>query len=126
MEKKWNKSWKGSAQTRKQRTYVRNAPLHIQGDFVAAHLPKDLRQKYKCRSIRLKVGDKVKIMRGSFRNKSGKVERINVKSRKVYITGIEFTKRDGSKAMRPVHPSNVIIQELDTNDKRRFAEKKQP
>lgn len=125
MEKKWTKSWKGSAKTRKQRTYVRNAPLHIQGDFVAAHLQKELRQKYKCRSIRLRVGDKVKVARGSFKSKLGTVERINVKKKKVYISGIELTKRDGSKAMCPIHPSNIIIQELDTNDKRRFAEKKQ-
>lgn len=111
-------------QKRKQRTYVREAPLHIKGDFVSAHLSKELRQKYKCRSIRLKAGDKVKIMRGAFRNKAGKVDRINVKDKKVYITGIEFTKRDGSKAMRPIHPSNILIQEPDTNDKRRFGEKK--
>jgi ribosomal protein uL24 len=64
-------------------------------------------------------------MRGSFRNKTGKVDRINVKKQKVYITGIEFTKRDGSKAMHPIHPSNILIQEPDTTDKRRFAEKKQ-
>jgi large subunit ribosomal protein L24 len=97
----------------------------VQGDFVSAHLSKELKQKFKCRSIRLRVGDKVKIMRGSFKGKTGKVERINVQDKKVYITGIEFTKRDGSKAMYPTHPSNILIQEPDTSDKRRFAEKKQ-
>jgi large subunit ribosomal protein L24 len=121
----WNKSWRASVKTRKQRTYVREAPLHIKGDFVSAHLSKELKQKHKCRAIRLRTGDKVKIMRGSFRNKTGKVDRINVKKQKVYITGIEFTKRDGSKAMHPIHPSNILIQEPDTTDKRRFAEKKQ-
>jgi large subunit ribosomal protein L24 len=125
MATKWNRGWSGSVQVRKQRAYVREAPLHAKGDFVSAHLQKDLRQKYKCRSIRLRAGDKVKIMRGSFKNKTGKVDRINVKEQKVYITGIEFTKRDGSKAMYPIHPSNIIIQEPDTSDKRRFAEKKQ-
>ncbi len=108
-------------QTRKQRTYVRNAPLHVKGDFVSAHLSKELRQKYKCRSLRLRVGDKVKIMCGAFHNKSGKVDRINVKAQKVYITGIEITKRDGSKAMCPVHPSNILIQEPDLSDKRRIG-----
>lgn len=117
----WNKSWKASVQPRKQRAYVRSAPLHVRGDFIASHLSKELRQKHKRRAVRLKVGDKVKIMRGSFRNKTGKVERINVKEQKVYITGIELVKRDGSKALIPVHPSNVLIQELDLSDKRRLG-----
>ena len=111
-------------QTHKQRAYVRNAPAHIMGDFVSAHLSKELRQKYKCRSLRLRVGDKIKVMRGAFRNKTGKVERISVSGQKVYITGIELTKRDGSKAMRPIHPSNILIQEPDISDKRRFGEVK--
>lgn len=111
-------------QVRKQRAYVREAPLHARGDFLSAHLSKELRQKHKCRSLRLRVGDKVKVMRGSFRNKTGKVDRINAKEKKVYITGIEFTKRDGSKAMYPIHPSNILIEEPDTSDKRRFPETK--
>ncbi len=117
----WNQSWKESVQPRKQRAYVRNAPLHAQGDFIASHLAKDLRQKHKRRSLRLKVGDKVKITRGTFKNKTGKVEHINVKEQKVYITGIETIKRDGSKALYPVHPSNLLIQELDLADKRRLT-----
>ncbi len=122
----WNPSWKGSVQPRKQRAAVRNAPLHAQGAFIAGHLSKELRQKHKRRSIRLKVGDKVQVMRGSFRNKSGKIERINVQQQKVYITGIELIKRDGSKAMYPMHPSNLLIQELDLADKRRLGEVKSP
>ncbi|MEM4239697.1 MAG: 50S ribosomal protein L24 [Candidatus Woesearchaeota archaeon] len=124
MKAEWNKSWRGSVQVRKQRAYVREAPLHARGDFLSAHLSKELRQKHKCRSLRLRVGDKVKVMRGSFRNKTGKVDRINAKEKKVYITGIEFTKRDGSKAMYPIHPSNILIEEPDTSDKRRFPETK--
>ena len=117
----WNQSWKASVQPRKQRTYVRNAPLHMLGHFIAAHLAKELKQKHKRRSLRLRVGDKVKVMRGSFRNKTGKVERINVRAQKIYITGIELIKRDGSKAMYPIHPSNILIQELDMSDKRRLT-----
>lgn len=122
----WNTSWKASVQPRKQRAYVRNAPLHVRGSFVTSHLSKDLRQKHKRRALRLRVGDKVKVLRGTFADKTGKVERINVKARKVYITGIELIKRDGSKAMYPIHPSNILIQELDLSDKRRLEAVKQP
>ena len=112
-------------QPRKQRAYVREAPPHTRGRFLSAHLSKELRQKYKCRSLRLRAGDKVKIMRGLFRNKTGKIDRIDVKKQKVYITGIESTKRDGSKAMRPIHPSNILLQEPDLSDKRRLGGTKQ-
>jgi large subunit ribosomal protein L24 len=83
-------------------------------------LSKELRQKHKRRSVRVKVGDRVKVMRGSFRNKSGKVERINSQAQKVYVTGVEFAKRDGSKTLYPIHPSNLLVQELDLADKRRL------
>ena len=122
IKKNWTKSWRASIKPRKQHTYVRNAPRHMLGDFVASHLSKDLREKHKIRSLRLRVGDKVKILRGSFKNKTGKVERMNVQRRKVYITGIELTKRDGSKALVPLNPSNLLIQEL-TSDKRRLEVK---
>ena len=118
---KWNKSWTASVQPRKQRLYLRNAPRHIQGDFVASHLSKELKQKHKHRALRIKVGDKVKIVRGTLKSKTGKVERIDVRNKQVFITGIELTKRDGSKAMRPLNPSNLIIQELNLSDKRRLG-----
>ncbi len=124
MKQHWNASWSGSIQPRKQRALVRNAPLHVLGDHVASHLSKELRQKYKCRAIRLRTGDKVKVLRGTFRGKIGKVERINVRAQKAYITGVEFIKRDGSKAFYPVHPSNLLIQELELTDKRRLGEVK--
>lgn len=121
MSKEWNTEWKASVQPRKQHAYVRNAPIHRLGEFVASHVSKELRQKYKRRALRVRVGDKVKVMRGTFRNKTGKIERVNVKDKKVYITGIEVIKRDGSKALFPINPSNLLIQELDLTDKRRFG-----
>jgi large subunit ribosomal protein L24 len=113
-------SWKASTQPRKQRKYRRNAPLHIRGTFMRAHLAKELQSKYKTRSLRVRKGDTVKIMRGDHKKKSGKIERLDVTREKVYITGIEVVKKDGSKALIPIKPSNLLLQELDTTDKRRF------
>lgn len=118
----WSPSWKGSKSPTKQRNYRANAPLHIQGKFLAAHLAKALREKIKKRQLRLRKGDTVKIMRGNFKGKIGKVDTINLSEEKVYVTGIELVKKDGSKALRPIHPSNLLIQELDTSDKRRIKQ----
>lgn len=119
MKKMFSNSWKESMQPRKQRKYRANAPLHIKGKFLAAHLSKDLRKIYNRRSMRLRSGDKVKIMVGQFRKKEGKVERIDTKNQRAFVTGIEIIKRDGSKTHYPLHPSNLMITELNLEDKRR-------
>ena len=118
---KWNTSWSGSRKPKKQRAYVRNAPLHVKNTLLGSHLSKELRLKLKRRSLRVRKGDKVKIMRGQHKGKSGTVERVNTKRAKVYINGIEFTKKDGSKALYPINPSQLLIQDLQA-DKRRLGE----
>jgi len=119
MKIKFSKFWKSSTQRRKQRKYRYNAPLHIKGKFISSHLSKELKEKYKKRNTRVKKGDKVKIVRGQFKGKTGKIERINLKKGKVYITGIEVIKKDGTKVIPPITPSNLIIIELNLDDKKR-------
>ena len=51
MQKEWSAHWKASTQPRKQRKYRWKAPLHVLGDFVRAHLSKDLRKKYGTRNL---------------------------------------------------------------------------
>jgi len=119
MKKKFARSWKSSKQTRKQRKYRYNAPLNIKNKFLGCHLSKELRAKHKKRSVGIRKGDSIKVLRGQFKGKIGKVERVDIKKCKVYITGIEVTKKDGTKTLYPIHPSNLIINELNLEDKKR-------
>ena len=119
MKTKFSSSWVKSKKPRKQRKYRYNAPLHIKQRFVGAHLSKELRKKYNKRSINLRKGDSVKVMRGEFKNKIGKIEEINLKRTLVYVSGIEVTKRDGTKSRRSINPSNLMITELNMDDKMR-------
>ena len=121
MKSEFSKAWNQSKKPSKQRKYVANAPLHIKSNFLNSHLSKELREKYNKRSLRVKKDDKVKIMRGTHKNKTGKVEKVSVKHSKVYITGIESIKRDGAKTQYPIKPSNLMIIELNLNDKKRKA-----
>lgn len=121
MKKKFSREWIRSKQPRKQRKYNYNAPLHIKGKFMAAHLSKDLMKKYNRRSIRLRKGDKVIVLRGQFKKKKGNVERVDLKKSKVYISGVEMIKKDGTKVFYPVHPSNLAVTELNLDDKKRMA-----
>jgi large subunit ribosomal protein L24 len=119
MEKAFSTHWNSSVQPRKQRKYRHNAPLHIKSKFLAAHLSKELRGKYSTRSIRVRSGDEVKVMRGQFAGKTGKVERVDTIHTKIFVTGVESVKRDGTKKLYPLQPSNVLITKV-TDDKRRF------
>ena len=116
---KFKKSWNSSTQPKKQRKFRRNAPLHIKNKFMAAHLSKELRQKHNKRSIPLRKGDKVKIMRGNLKGKIGVVEKVSSKMEKVFLTGIEIIKKDGTKKLAPLRPSNLLITQLNTEDKKR-------
>ncbi|MBU2561296.1 MAG: 50S ribosomal protein L24 [Nanoarchaeota archaeon] len=121
MKKTFSTSWKSSKRPSKQRKYRHNAPLHLKQKFLSAHLSKELRKKYGRRSLPVVKGDKVKVARGQFKGRENKVERTDHKKLRVYITGIERAKKEGSKSMQPINPSNLIITELNLDDKKRKA-----
>jgi len=124
MKQKFSKSWKSSKQPRKQRKYLANAPIHIKRKILSVNLSKDLRKKHERRNIVVRKGDKVKIMRGKFKGKQGKVLDVKTKLNAVYVEGIQIKKRDGSKANVRLQPSNLQITELNLDDKRRIKAKK--
>ncbi len=111
VKKTFSTSWKSSVQPRKQRKYRHNAPLHILQKFAHAHLSKELRTKLGTRSVQVKKGYKVKIVRGQFKKREGKIERVSLRYQKIYISGIEVIKKDGTKLLAPIDPSNLIIVE---------------
>jgi len=117
--KNFSSTWKSSKKPRKQRKYRLSAPLHIKQKFVQSHLSRDLRKKYGKRSIGLRKGDKVKIMQGQFKKHEGKIEMIDLKKTRAFVNGVELTKRDGTKRLFALHPSNLIITELNLEDKLR-------
>ena len=118
--KTFSKSWISSKKPNKQRKYRFNAPLNIQGSFLNVHLSKELRAKYGTRSLRVRTGDKVRIMRGQFKKQEGKVEEVDMKKLKVYLSKVEHVKRDGTKARYPIQPSNLLLVELNVDDKKRL------
>jgi large subunit ribosomal protein L24 len=117
MKTKFSKTWISSTQPRKQRKYRFNAPLDVKRKFLSINLSKELRTKHGVRSVKPRVGDKVKVMRGTFKSKTGAIERVDTKNTKIYVAKIELTKKDGSKSKSPIHPSNLQITELNLSDK---------
>ena len=82
-------------------------------------MSKELRKKHKRRSISVRKGDRIKILRGEFKKKTGKIEGVNRKEYKVFVEGIGRTKRDGSKMKIGIPASKVQILELNLDDKAR-------
>ncbi len=119
MKIKFSKKWVASKQPRKQRKYLANAPIHIKKKMVGANLSKDLRKKYGKRSLPLRKGDTVKVMRGSFKKKEGKVTSVRPGLFSVEVEGIQRKKQDGSKVNVKLQPSNLQIISLSPEDTKR-------
>lgn len=122
--KTWTSEWKGSKNPGKQRKLIAKAPLHARGRFLSAHLSKELRTQHKRRSLRIRKGDKVTIMRGKFKGSTGSVERVDMKRLRVFVSNASTTKKDGTKSLYPMHSSKLLITELNLTDPRRLGEVK--
>jgi large subunit ribosomal protein L24 len=87
--------------------------------MLSAPLAKPLKTKYKISNIPVRSGDKVKVVRGQFKGQRGKVDIVKLAQLKICIEGLQQVKKDGSKAYFPIHPSNVLVEELNLDDKKR-------
>ena len=124
MKAKFNKSWNSSKQPRKQVKFRANAPNHIKRTFMGSTLDKALRKKYGRRTIEVKKGDEVKIMRGKFKGKQGKVGSVDIKNTRLTVDGVQRTKHGGEKLVTWFNPSTVQIIILDDKDSRRLKRSK--
>ncbi len=120
MKKKFSTAWTGSRQPRKQRKYRYNAPLHLRHRFLNAHLSSELRKKYGKRSIAIRKDDEVLIMRGKFAKKKAKVMEVDLKKSRVSLENINRTKKDGTKVNVYFNTSNLKIESLNLDDKKRI------
>ncbi len=121
MKQEWSRKWVSSVQPRKQRKYRYNAPLHVRQGFVSANLSKALRERFGKRSMPLRKGDEVEVMRGSFSGQRGNIDRVDLSKAKIYVDEIKVKKSDGSEVMRALQPSNLRIVKLNLDDKKRQA-----
>lgn len=108
-----------STKPSKQRKMLYQAPHHIRGKILSAHLSEELRKTYRARSIPIRAGDTVRILRGDYKGVEGKVMRVDRKKYRIFIEGITRDRTDGTTIFVPVHPSNVEIIRLNLDDRLR-------
>ena len=114
-----------SSQRRKSRKAYFTAPSSVRRIMMSSHLSKDLRDKYDVRAMPVRKGDSVKIMRGDFKGREGKVATVYRRRRCIYIEKIVKEKTNGQQANIPIHPSNCSITALKLDkDRKSILEKK--
>jgi ribosomal protein uL24 len=95
----------------KQRKKRFQAKQHEKTKLFRVHVSKELQKAVKKKTTGLRKEDKVKIMRGKQKGKTGKVLRINRNKEQVFIEKIVRKKSDGTETMIPIHPSNLLLIE---------------
>jgi large subunit ribosomal protein L24 len=121
MKKEWSGSWNSSVQPRKQRKFRYNAPLHVRQRFVSVNLSPELRKRFGTRSMQVRKGDEIRVVRGDMKKKTGVVDRVDVNKSRIYVEELKVKKVDGSEVHRPMQPSNLMITKLKLDDKKRQA-----
>ncbi len=96
--------------------------------MASSHVAPELHDKRKGRmprAIPVRKGDTVRVMRGGFEGREGKVVSVDRVDGTVVVEGITIEKVDEKKVARPIHASNLMIVRLDDTDawrRRRFEE----
>ncbi len=92
----------------------------------SAHLSPNLKESHNAKSVPVRTGDTVKIMRGDRKGFEGKVNRVDRKKYRIFIEGVTREKVDGTTTLIPIHPSKVMITRLNLDDKwrRKMLERK--
>jgi len=111
-----------SSQPRKQRKSRYQAPLHLRHKLMGAMLSKELKEKHGIKTLPVRLGDTVKVLRGDHKDKEGKVSAVDLKKMTMIVDGISVTKSDGTEVPRPIQPSNVMITKLELKDKLRLGD----
>ena len=101
----------------KQRKRLYNAPYHSRGHIFSAHLSSELRGSHNSRTMPVKKGDTIRVLRGDYKGFEGKILRVNRKGYRIIVDGINREKADGTSIPVAIHPSKVEVIRLDLDDK---------
>jgi large subunit ribosomal protein L26e len=77
------------------------------------------------RAIPVRKDDEVKVVRGDFKGREGKVLAVYRKKFVIHVERVTVDKANGAPAQAGIHPSNVVITKLKIdNDRKALLERK--
>jgi large subunit ribosomal protein L26e len=85
---------------------------------MSAALSKELKEKHSVNAVPVRKDDTVKIVRGSFKGREGKVTQVYRLKWCIHVEKVSRDKVNGSSVMIPIHPSNVEITKLHLDKNR--------
>ena len=114
-----------ASKRRAQRKLQLGAPSSVKRKLMSSHLNKSLREQYKIRSLPIKRGDEVKILKGKAKGKTGKVVQVYRKRNVIYVDKVQRDKQNGQTVFLPIKPSYCLIEKLLINkDRTKTIEKR--
>ena len=114
-----------SSQRRKSRKAYFTAGSTQRRKLLSANLSKDLQAQYGCRSIPVRKGDTVKVVRGKNPDREGKVLSVYRRRWCIHIDKLTREKINGQQAVIPMHPSNCVVTALKLDkDRKALLERK--
>ncbi len=102
---------------RKQRKRLHQAPSHKRYKRFSAPLSPKLKESHNTNSVPVRTGDTVQIMAGDRKGFEGKVTEVDRRKYRVFVEGVTREKVDGTTLPIPIHPSKVMITQLNLDDK---------
>jgi large subunit ribosomal protein L24 len=115
-----------STRPSKQRKTRYSAHSWKKHKYLAAPLSTELRTTYGRRSVPVRSGDTVRIVRGDFSGVEGKVSDIDTTRQRVFVEGVTREKTAGTSEKVSVHCTKVMITRLNLDDKWRADSLREP
>ncbi|KAJ8454988.1 hypothetical protein ONZ51_g12706 [Trametes cubensis] len=114
-----------SSSRRKSRKAHFSAPSSVRRKIMSSSLSKELRAKYNTRSIPIRKDDEVRIVRGKYKGREGKVTQVYRKKWVIHVDRVQRDKSNGASVPIGIHPSKVVVTNLKLDkDRRAILERK--
>ena len=114
-----NKKQVKSISRRKMRRAHFQAPSHVRRLIMSSRLSNELRAKHNVRAMPVRKDDEVKVLRGKFKGKEGKITQCYRLKWCIHIDKVTVENGKGQTVNCGIHPSNVEILKMKTSQHRK-------
>jgi len=114
---KFNKAVSSSRRTNRRNHF--QAHSEARRKILSAPLSEELQKKYNVRSVAIRKDDEVVVVRGTHKNRDGKVVQVYRKKYVIHVEKISREKNNGATVMVGLHPSKVVITKLHLDQDRK-------
>ena len=110
---------KSSKPIKVRKAFARSTVREKSASLMRAALSSDLKTKHNRGTVRVRVGDSVKLIRGEYSGVEGKVQKVFPKEGRLTIEGVTREKIAGGTTPIRIHTSNLVVTNLNLDDKLR-------